>query len=331
MELRQLEAFVEAARRGSISRAAQTLYLTQPSLTQRVRALEQEVGQQLLVRSRQGVRLTPAGRLFLPRAETALAALRRGESELKEMREATGGGLALTAAPDVAGYALPAALGRFTREHPGVDVFLNVANSLAAATAVLTDEAELALVNRPVDFPHLRGTALYEERLLPVAAPSHPLAAAERVSVDAFAGAGLVMRGPATHIHDLTMAVMGGSGIVPRVVARADSTDTMRRLLSAGFGVGLLPELSVRDDLAAGRLTLLSIDGARPKSRAIVALQREGSQPSGAVRALLDTLRAELPHARGQRRQPAPASRSPALTSRPAAGPQPLATVKAQR
>src|SRR2546430_5565536 len=78
MELGQIEAFVEAQRRGSITRAAAALELIQPTLTARLRGLEQELGAQLLVRGRRGVSLTAAGRRFLPRAQAALEAVRAG-------------------------------------------------------------------------------------------------------------------------------------------------------------------------------------------------------------------------------------------------------------
>ena len=88
MELGQVEAFVEANRRGSISRAADALGLTQPTCTARLHGLERELGAQLLVRGRRGVSLTPAGRRFLPRAIAAMESLRRGASEAKAGSEA---------------------------------------------------------------------------------------------------------------------------------------------------------------------------------------------------------------------------------------------------
>ena len=83
MELGQVEAFVEANRRGSISGAADALGLTQPTCTARLHGLERELGAQLLVRGRRGVSLTPAGRRFLPRAIAAMDSLRRGATEAK--------------------------------------------------------------------------------------------------------------------------------------------------------------------------------------------------------------------------------------------------------
>src|SRR5919204_569016 len=87
MELAQVEGFVEAQRRGSITRAAEALELTQPTLTARIRSLEAELGVALLVRGRRGVALTPAGRRFLPRAVAALDALGRASAEARAGRE----------------------------------------------------------------------------------------------------------------------------------------------------------------------------------------------------------------------------------------------------
>src|SRR5438045_9789027 len=95
MELGQVEAFVEANRRGSISRAADALGLTQPTCTARLHGLERDLGAQLLVRGRRGVSLTPAGRRFLPRAVAALDSLRRGAAETKAGSDPRGGLLAI--------------------------------------------------------------------------------------------------------------------------------------------------------------------------------------------------------------------------------------------
>src|SRR5207249_11179108 len=91
MEIGQIEAFVEAQRRGSITRAAEALELTQPTLTARVRSLEAELGVTLLTRGRRGVALTPAGRRFLPRALAALDALERAAAEARAGREVKAG------------------------------------------------------------------------------------------------------------------------------------------------------------------------------------------------------------------------------------------------
>ena len=101
MELGQVEVFVEANRRGSISRAADALGLTQPTCTARLHGLERELGAQLLVRGRRGVSLTPAGRRFLPRAIAAMDSLRRGATIV--MRRRWLPGVSPVPAPNAAG------------------------------------------------------------------------------------------------------------------------------------------------------------------------------------------------------------------------------------
>src|ERR671937_1168533 len=150
MELGQIEAFVEAQRRGSITRAAEALELTQPTLTARLRGLEREVGAQLLARGRRGVALTPAGRRFLPRATLALEALRRAAAEVRATAEVRGGQLAVGLASDVAVYLAPAALARFARAHPDVEISVVSGRSRSAAEALRSEQVEVAIVSQPL-------------------------------------------------------------------------------------------------------------------------------------------------------------------------------------
>src|SRR6266571_2541315 len=115
----QLEAFVEVVRRGSVTGAARALYVTQPALTARLNALERTVGSPLLVRRRGGVRMTEAGRAFLPYAERALQAVVDGRQVLTELEHGAVGHVPIGASPAVSTYALPSILKRFQQTHPG--------------------------------------------------------------------------------------------------------------------------------------------------------------------------------------------------------------------
>src|SRR3990170_2620682 len=120
MPAERLEAFVEVARSGSLTRAARILDLTQPALSERLIALERDLGVALFVRTHRGVRLTDAGRALVPHAERALAAIAEGRRAVDELRRGKGGRLAVGAAPAVSTYVLPEVLRLFNREHPDV-------------------------------------------------------------------------------------------------------------------------------------------------------------------------------------------------------------------
>src|SRR3954462_11077380 len=100
----QVQAFLQVARMGNVSRAAESLYVTQPALTARIQAREKELGEALFVRTGRGVRLTDAGRGFLPCAERAVQAVDEERQALADPRSASAGRVALGAAPAVSTY-----------------------------------------------------------------------------------------------------------------------------------------------------------------------------------------------------------------------------------
>src|ERR1700686_2212097 len=129
MLLAQVEGFLEVARRGNVSRAAEAMFVTQPTLTARLHALERELGEPLFVRTRQGMRLTDAGRAFLPYAERATQAVREGREAIAELNSASAGHLVIASAPAVSTYLLPPLLERFAAAHPRVEVAVRTGHS----------------------------------------------------------------------------------------------------------------------------------------------------------------------------------------------------------
>src|SRR3979411_103456 len=115
-----MQGFLEVARRGNVSRAAEAIYVSQPTLTARLHALESELGEKLFVRTRQGMRLTDAGRAFLPYAARATQAVKEGREAIMELNSASAGHLVLAAAPAVSTYLLPPLLERFSAAHPRI-------------------------------------------------------------------------------------------------------------------------------------------------------------------------------------------------------------------
>ena len=290
MELGQLEAFVEAQRRGSITRAAEALDLTQPTLTARLRGLERELGTPLLVRGRRGVTLTAAGRRFLPRAMAALEAVRRGVADTRSAREARGGFLTLGLASDLALYLAPQALARFARTHPDVEVTVRSGRSRSVAEALRADEIEIALVSQLVVLPELASRRLFTEDVPVVVSRGHPFARRARISVEELALSGLVIRDPAAYLHTLTLAYFASAGTAPRILMELDNTEACKRVVLAGFGAALLPEMAIREELRRGELVVVRVEGVSTPERTIHALWRTGAEPSATVNALLKTL-----------------------------------------
>src|SRR5439155_14718030 len=182
MLLVQVEGFLEVARLGSVSRAAEALFVTQPTLTARLHSLERELGQRLFVRTRNGMRLTDAGRAFIPYSERALRALREGRQALVEVGNGTAGHLMLGAAPAVSTYLLPGVLERFVAEHPRVEVAVRTGHSEDVLEMVLRDEVQLG-IGRALRHPEVELIPFHEEELVLVVSPDHRFAKKRRVSM----------------------------------------------------------------------------------------------------------------------------------------------------
>lgn len=290
MELGQLAAFVEAQRRGSVTRAAAALELTQPTLTARLRGLERELGTQLLVRGRRGVSLTPAGRRFLPRAQAALEAVRRGVAETKAARDGRGGVLALGLATDLALYIAPVALARFARAHPDVEINVRSGRSHAIAEALRADEIEIALVSQLVALPELASRRLFDELVPVVVGRAHAFAARERVGIEDLARSGLVMRDPSAYLHAITTQYFAAAGTAPRILMELNNTEACKRVVVAGLGAALLPQMAIHEELKRGDLVALRIDGHPAPTRTIHLMTRAGAEISPTANALLRVL-----------------------------------------
>jgi DNA-binding transcriptional LysR family regulator len=290
MELGQIEAFVEAQRRGSITRAAAALELTQPTLTARLRGLERELGTQLLVRGRRGVSLTPAGRRFLPRAQAALEAVRRGVADTKAARERRGGVLAVGLATDLALYIAPAALARFARAHPDVEISVRSGRSHAVAEALRADEIEIAIVSQLVALPELASRPLFDEAVPVVVGRAHALAARGRVTIEELARSGLVMRDAAAYLHAITIQYFASAGAAPRILMELNNTEACKRVVLGGLGAALLPQMAIHEELRRGDLVALRVEGHPAPKRTIHLMTRAGADISSNANALLRVL-----------------------------------------
>jgi DNA-binding transcriptional LysR family regulator len=288
--LAQIEAFVETARRGSVSRAADALFVTQPALTARLKTLERELGTPLFVRTGRGVRLSEAGRSFLPYAQRALGAVAEGRQLLAEVSRGGAGQLALGAAPAVGTYVLPAILQRFHAAYPNVQLSVRTGHSEEVLELVLREEVEVGLV-RALRHPEIQSIPLYEDELVLVTTPEHRFAAQDEVVVEELGGEQLILFDRTSSYHDLTSSFFREAGVAPRGVMEVDNIDATKKMVRQGLGVALLPYTAVAEELSSGALATVPIADATPARRQIVAIRRrDAGKPSGYVAALLDTI-----------------------------------------
>jgi DNA-binding transcriptional LysR family regulator len=320
MLLSEVSAFLEVARLGSMSRAAELLYVTQPTLTARIQNLETKLGERLFTRSRQGMRLTETGRAFLPYAERSVQALQEGQLLLADRRRGATGELLLGAAPSFGTYALPALLKRFAARHPTVRLVVKTGHSEEVQAMVLQREVQLGLM-RHLRHVELEAIPVYEDELVLVVHPGHTFATVGRITLGEVGGESLILFDRSSSFHDLTSALFRGAGVAPRSLMELDSIEATKKMVEQGLGVALLPLMAVASELTTGQLRRIQITDAPRLRREIVAARRRDAGPAGGPVASFLSMLPDLPGLLQQVRSaglgttPAPEARHPAATA----------------
>ena len=290
MRLEQLEAFAEVARLRSVSRAADALFVTQPTLTARLKSLERELDTTLFVRSQRGMRLSDAGRAFLPYAERTLDTVSSGRRLLAELARGEAGQLALGAAPAVSTYVLPRILTRFRSTHPKVSLAVRTGHSEEVLELVLREQVQVGL-GRALHHPEVEAIPLYEDELVLVADPKHPFAEQAAIGPDRMTEVQLILFDRTSSYHRLTFEFFQQVGALPRGVMELDNIDAAKKMVEQGLGVALLPHTAVAAELEAGSLKAVTLaDAAFPKRRIVIFRRRGAGQVSGALEAFLECL-----------------------------------------
>jgi len=261
-----------------VSRAAEALFITQPALSARLKGLEAELGVELLVRTKRGVRLSEAGKAFVPFAQRALETVADGQQLLAELARGGAGRLAIGAAPAVSTSVLPGMLTRFRAAHPSVQLVVRTGHSEEVLEMVLREQVELGLV-RELRHPEIVGVPLYEDDLVLVVEPAHPFATRGMIRVADLASEHLILFDRTSSYHELTSRLFREAGVVPRGVMELDAIDAAKKMVEHGLGVALLPHTAVAAELAAGRLASATLAEASAIRRRIVAVRRRDAGP----------------------------------------------------
>ena len=290
IQLVQVEGFLEVARRGSVSRAAEALFITQPTLTARLHSLERELGTALFLRTPHGMRLTDAGRAWIPFAERALRALVDGRDALEQVMTASSGHLMIAAAPAVSTYVLPELLERFVAKHPRVEVSVRTGHSEDVVDLVVRDEVQLGL-GRTIRHPDLELRPFHTEELVLVCAPDHPFTRRENVPMADVASEKLIMFDRTSSYYEITQGAFLSAGVKLRGLMELDSIEAAKKMVERGLGVALLPGTAVAREAEGGTLCVVAMkDAPRMHNSIVVFRRRDAGKPEGIVAAFLELI-----------------------------------------
>jgi LysR family hydrogen peroxide-inducible transcriptional activator len=247
MEMHQLRYFVRLAEVGNFTQAAEDCAVSQPSLSQAIAKLERELGIPLVERLSRGLRLTEAGRRFLPRAEQILRLADEAQRVVAE--EAEAGRLVIGAIPTVAPYLLPRALTAFQRALPRARVEVVELPTQDLLERLTAGELDLALLALPIAADALVVESLFREELLALLPARHPLATRPTLTLRDLASEPFVLLNEAHCLTGTTLSFCTRQEIRPVVTARMHQLATVQELVRLGQGVSLMPAMAAAQDV----------------------------------------------------------------------------------
>jgi LysR family transcriptional activator of glutamate synthase operon len=247
MELRQIKYFIEVARREHLTQAADKLHVAQSAISRQISNLEEELNVQLFIRKGRNVKLTPIGRIFLQRVEAAMLEIEKAIEEVSEFTDPEIGEIRIGFPHSLAAFTLPTVVAAFREEHPNVRFHLRQGKVYELINALLKGDVDISLVSPvPLDHPEVEGHVLFTEEVKVILPPFHRLAASTSIRLEQLADDDFIMFRPGFTLRDIAVEACKKSGFTPRIAFEGEETDTIKGLVAAGLGVGLLPTVALR-------------------------------------------------------------------------------------
>jgi LysR family hydrogen peroxide-inducible transcriptional activator len=246
MEMHQVRYLVAVARAGNFSRAAEQCRVAQPSISQQIQKLEEELGEQLFVRMKREARLTEAGEAFLLRALRILEEVDAAKREAKEAKGLLRGRLTLGVLPTIAPYLLPGLLSGFSRKYPGVEVVVHEDTTAGLLKLAHAYEVDFALASRPIADPRVEVKDLFSEELLLALPPGHALARKRAVTMSDLEKERFIVMKEGHCLGDQLLSFCERRALKPNISFRSAQLETIQALVCSGIGVSLIPAMAAR-------------------------------------------------------------------------------------
>lgn len=250
MDIAELHAFVVVAETASFSNAAEQLFITQPAVSKRIAALEDELDTALFDRIGRRVQLTEAGNELLPKSREILAQLNDLKNTADNLGQRVTGSLDMATSHHIGLHRLPPALRTFTTAYPEVELNLEFLASEVACQAVLQGRLELAVVTLPdTADSQLQLLPVWQDPLILVVAKNHALAAVSHISTGELVKHPALLPGPDTVTRVRVEHALGNQAAHLNVRMTSNYLEVLKTLTSIGLGWSALPKTMIDDSL----------------------------------------------------------------------------------
>jgi LysR family hydrogen peroxide-inducible transcriptional activator len=246
MELHQLRYVVAVARTGNFSRAAEQCHVAQPSLSQQIQKLEDELGEKLFDRLKREVKLTAHGEAFLRRAVTILNEVEMAQREVSDARQLLRGTIAVGILPTIAPYLLPALMQEFSEAYPGVEVVIQEDTTAQLLKQLLACEIDFAIASNIASDPRIEVRGLFSEELLVALPAQHKLARKRQLAPSDLEQERFIVMKEGHCLGDQVVGFCERRDLRTSVSFRSAQLETIQAMVCAGTGISLIPEMAAK-------------------------------------------------------------------------------------
>src|SRR5579862_925077 len=280
--LNQLSSFLAVAREGSVSAAAEKLFVTQPSISAAVSALSKEIGVDLTER----VGRTAAGEAFRPYAADVLGLIQQGRRAAQEAADSSKRSLSIVAVATAAEFVVPSLLRAFADLHPEIKLQLEVANRATLFDRVLEHDVDVAIAGRPPEDERIDGRAFLPNEIVLIAEPDDPLVSGRTVRPEDLGGSVWLQREPGSGTRELVGEFLAEHDLRPQTLTLG-SNGAIKEAVRLGLGISLQSRMAVEHELEDGTLAQIPVRGGLPR-RQWYTLRSATVPPRPAVQLFLD-------------------------------------------
>jgi DNA-binding transcriptional LysR family regulator len=272
LDLHRLWIFLHVIEQQGFSAAAQKLYMSQPSVSNQVRKLEESLRITLIDRSSARIRPTAEGELLAEYASRVFLLADEAVSAVQQLSGLQTGRLVVGGSTTVGTYLLPDLLAEYRKRHPGIESHVLVGNNSTVTQYLMNGEVGVAVVAGAPGEARLVSEPVLEDRMVLVAPPGHPLDGRGPVTGEMLAGERIVLREPGSQTRSVQELTLAGWGVEAPPHTDAWGPEVLKRCVRAGLGISLVSEHAVADELLAG--TLVVLPTAQPTEPRVVSLVR---------------------------------------------------------
>lgn len=296
--LRQLQIFEATLRLGSFTRAAEELFLTQPTISMQIKKLSEAVGMPLFEHVGRSVKPTEAGLELYEACRKIFDVLSNLEMKVSDLQGMRRGRLRLAVITTVK-YFIPEVLGEFFALHPGIDITLKVSNRDRIMERIANDEDDLYIVGKVPTDAGVQSYPFAPNPLVVMAPRTHPLVGKKNIPLEDIVKEPFILREPGSGTRDAALRAFHEKGLSPRIKMELGSNEAIKHAVVAGMGLAVLSLHTMTLEGPHGPIALLDVEGF-PIVRRWYVVHPKGKELSLVTQAFLEFALAAVPEKRDQ-------------------------------